>query len=345
MAAVLSPRIDHPTPSARPGPPRPVERPRGPARPPPAPPGRGWPLRRPPVAAARPAPRLLTVVGGLAARRRWSPWRRSGPSTSSAPTLPPSGPASTAESLHPSGADASTPSAPARGGRPAGRHAVGHRPPPPAHRRHPPAGRRARRPRRRRAPVGRRGQRLDLRGLGRLTCRRSDRACVRMPRPRGGSVAGVRCPSCSQPRRQGRRLAPGRRRHHHPSPSRVPGLRPALHHLRAPRGGPARGGQALRRPGAVRPGQDRRRASARPPRAARSPTRRSPRPAADLEDQFRLAGPEITSEQVGLAVLERLRDLDQVAYVRFASVYKGFDDPADFQREVRLLKATEPKRH
>ncbi len=68
--------------------------------------------------------------------------------------------------------------------------------------------------------------------------------------------------------------------------------------------------------------------------------------AADLEDQLRLLGPEVTSEQIGLAVLERLRDLDQVAYVRFASVYKGFDDPADFQREVRLLtKATAPKRH
>ena len=67
--------------------------------------------------------------------------------------------------------------------------------------------------------------------------------------------------------------------------------------------------------------------------------------AADLEDEFRLLGPEVTSEQVGLAVLDRLRDLDQVAYVRFASVYKGFDDPADFQREIRLLKATAPKRH
>ena len=31
--------------------------------------------------------------------------------------------------------------------------------------------------------------------------------------------------------------------------------------------------------------------------------------------------------------------------MRFASVYKGFDDAADFQREVRLLKATEPKSH
>lgn len=67
--------------------------------------------------------------------------------------------------------------------------------------------------------------------------------------------------------------------------------------------------------------------------------------AADLEDQLRLSGPEVTSEQIGLAVLDHLRELDQVAYVRFASVYKGFDDPADFQREIRLLKATEPKRH
>lgn len=65
----------------------------------------------------------------------------------------------------------------------------------------------------------------------------------------------------------------------------------------------------------------------------------------ELEDQFRPMG-EVTSEQVGLAVLERLRDLDQVAYVRFASVYKNFDDATDFQREVRLLiKDTAPKRH
>ncbi len=38
--------------------------------------------------------------------------------------------------------------------------------------------------------------------------------------------------------------------------------------------------------------------------------------------------------QVGLAVLERLRALDEVAYVRFASVYKGFSDAGDFEREV-----------
>lgn len=65
-----------------------------------------------------------------------------------------------------------------------------------------------------------------------------------------------------------------------------------------------------------------------------------------LEDRWRLQGGEVTSEQIGLAVLDELRDLDQVAYVRFASVYKGFDDAADFERELTLLtKETAPKRH
>jgi transcriptional repressor NrdR len=44
-------------------------------------------------------------------------------------------------------------------------------------------------------------------------------------------------------------------------------------------------------------------------------------------------------------VLERLRHIDGVAYVRFASVYKGFEELTDFEREVgELAKATEPKR-
>ena len=67
--------------------------------------------------------------------------------------------------------------------------------------------------------------------------------------------------------------------------------------------------------------------------------------AREVEDSLRLLGVDVTSEEVGLAVLDRLRDVDEVAYVRFASVYKGFDDAADFQRELRLLKETEPKRH
>ena len=67
--------------------------------------------------------------------------------------------------------------------------------------------------------------------------------------------------------------------------------------------------------------------------------------AAELEESMRLDGPELTSQAIGLAVLERLRTLDEVAYLRFASVYKGFEDVGDFEREVGLLtKATEPKR-
>jgi len=57
-----------------------------------------------------------------------------------------------------------------------------------------------------------------------------------------------------------------------------------------------------------------------------------------VEDEVRLDGPEVPSNVIGLAVLERLRRLDEVAYLRFASVYKSFDAAADFQRELVLLK-------
>ncbi len=67
--------------------------------------------------------------------------------------------------------------------------------------------------------------------------------------------------------------------------------------------------------------------------------------AQEVEDVLRSEGAEATSQAVGLAVLDRLRQLDEVAYLRFASVYKDFSDVEDFQREVGLLiKTTEPKR-
>ena len=57
-----------------------------------------------------------------------------------------------------------------------------------------------------------------------------------------------------------------------------------------------------------------------------------------IEDGLRLEGrAETSTEEIGRAVLDRLRRLDPVAAVRFASVYKSFDDPADFEREVSLL--------
>ena len=69
--------------------------------------------------------------------------------------------------------------------------------------------------------------------------------------------------------------------------------------------------------------------------------------AVEVEEALQVAGGgDVTSHAIGLAVLERLRELDPVAYMRFASVYKGFDDLADFEREVTMLaKDTAPKRH
>jgi transcriptional repressor NrdR len=66
--------------------------------------------------------------------------------------------------------------------------------------------------------------------------------------------------------------------------------------------------------------------------------------AAEIEESLRIEGPEVSTQQVGLAVLEALRGRDDVAYLRFASVYKGFTDAGDFQREAGLLtKVTTPK--
>lgn len=51
---------------------------------------------------------------------------------------------------------------------------------------------------------------------------------------------------------------------------------------------------------------------------------------------------ELTSEQVGLQVLGQLRELDPVAYVRFASVYKDFQGPEDFELELSSLRKDAP---
>lgn len=67
--------------------------------------------------------------------------------------------------------------------------------------------------------------------------------------------------------------------------------------------------------------------------------------AGEIEEEVRAGGREVTSERIGLAVLERLRVLDPVSYLRFASVYKGFEALSDFEREVgELQKTTAPKR-
>ena len=59
--------------------------------------------------------------------------------------------------------------------------------------------------------------------------------------------------------------------------------------------------------------------------------------ASDVEDAVRASGSVIPATQIGVAVLEQLRVVDEVAYLRFASVYKEFDGAADFHREIELL--------
>ena len=64
-----------------------------------------------------------------------------------------------------------------------------------------------------------------------------------------------------------------------------------------------------------------------------------------VEETLRRSGPEVTSQELGVQVLAELRRLDEVAYLRFASVYKDFLEVTDFERELGLmLQKREPKR-
>jgi len=61
--------------------------------------------------------------------------------------------------------------------------------------------------------------------------------------------------------------------------------------------------------------------------------------AQQVEDTIRARGAaEVPSHEVGLAILGPLRDLDEVAYLRFASVYRGFESLTDFEDEISALR-------
>jgi transcriptional repressor NrdR len=58
-----------------------------------------------------------------------------------------------------------------------------------------------------------------------------------------------------------------------------------------------------------------------------------------VEETIRARGlAEVPSHEVGLAILGPLRELDEVAYLRFASVYRGFESLADFEDEITALR-------
>jgi len=66
--------------------------------------------------------------------------------------------------------------------------------------------------------------------------------------------------------------------------------------------------------------------------------------AQQVEDTTRAAGAaEVPSQEIGLAILGPLRDLDEVAYLRFASVYRAFSSADDFVAEIEALRADHPR--
>ncbi len=60
--------------------------------------------------------------------------------------------------------------------------------------------------------------------------------------------------------------------------------------------------------------------------------------ASEIDRLARSGSGVISSEDIGRKILEALRDRDEVAYLRFASVYKGFEGASDFEREVAALE-------
>ncbi len=59
-----------------------------------------------------------------------------------------------------------------------------------------------------------------------------------------------------------------------------------------------------------------------------------------VEETIRQTGAsQVDANEIGLAILEPLRELDEVAYLRFASVYQGFEGLEDFELAIQALRA------
>lgn len=61
----------------------------------------------------------------------------------------------------------------------------------------------------------------------------------------------------------------------------------------------------------------------------------------EIEEMLRRTGSQVDSEEIGRLVLDHLRELDEVAYLRYVSVYKEFQDAADFEKEVAALESAD----
>ncbi|HEY3522804.1 MAG TPA: transcriptional regulator NrdR [Candidatus Limnocylindrales bacterium] len=68
------------------------------------------------------------------------------------------------------------------------------------------------------------------------------------------------------------------------------------------------------------------------------PERAAETAADEIESELRSAGSsEVPSERIGTLAMDKLREIDQIAYIRFASVYQSFEDLEDLKREVDSL--------
>lgn len=57
----------------------------------------------------------------------------------------------------------------------------------------------------------------------------------------------------------------------------------------------------------------------------------------EIEEKIRNRGKEIESKFIGELVMRALKKIDKIAYIRFASVYRDFQDVGDFKKEIRNL--------
>ena len=59
---------------------------------------------------------------------------------------------------------------------------------------------------------------------------------------------------------------------------------------------------------------------------------------AEIEESLMKKGKEVTSQQIGQIIMEKLKKVDKIAYIRFASVYKDFQDVTDFQEVMKEIE-------
>lgn len=58
----------------------------------------------------------------------------------------------------------------------------------------------------------------------------------------------------------------------------------------------------------------------------------------EIETKIRREGDEVSTKLIGELVMKKLKQLDKVAYIRFASVYREFRDVKDFEKEIKEIK-------